>query len=281
MTYWISAFATALLVIIGYATGALGALIALIAFAIALFLLWARQVGLMGAWTTFSLDRSMGLFLDGEDRSRLALIVSDREKLGKACTVAIALTALLLVFPTHQVGIAIAAAAVWSVFRIRRARRPLFAFSRPLFGLFPKEISELPTASPDPPIARAAAGQDVLGAAAPPVAPAASSVSTQPAIPAAPPVPAQPAASAAPPAPAIPAAPSAPAEPAVFSAPPAPAQPTIPSAPPAPAQPTVRATPSAPAPSSQTAAEPKVSTKTGAPNYKAKTKGGRRRGRLR
>lgn len=124
MNYWISAFAVALVVVIGFAAGPLGAVISLIAFAVTLFLLWAYKLGFLGAWTRFGLDRFTAPFLEGDNYDRLALIAGDVEKLGKACTVAVVLIALSLMLPGYQVGIVVAAVGAWYLYQIRRANAP-------------------------------------------------------------------------------------------------------------------------------------------------------------
>jgi hypothetical protein len=124
MNYWVFAFAAALVVVIGYAAGPLGAVIALIAFATTLFLLWAYKLGFLGAWTKFGLDRFTAPFLEGDNYDRLVPIFSDGEKLGKACTVAVVLIALSLVLPGYQVGILVALVAAWYLYQIRRANAP-------------------------------------------------------------------------------------------------------------------------------------------------------------
>lgn len=124
MNYWVFAFAAALVVVIGYAAGPLGAVIAMIAFATTLFLLWSHKLGFLGAWTRFGLDRFTAPFLEGDNYDRLVPIFSDGEKLGKACTVAVVLIALSLVLPGYQVGILVAAVAAWYLYQIRRANAP-------------------------------------------------------------------------------------------------------------------------------------------------------------
>ncbi|MBI5114594.1 MAG: hypothetical protein HZA68_21745 [Rhodovulum sp.] len=124
MPYWILAFAVALVVVIGTAAGPFGAVVALIAFSVALFLLWAQKLGYMGAWTTFGLDRFAAPFLDDANRERFSGIFSDMEKVGKACTIAVVLIALSLLLPGYQVGILVIALAAWWLYQIRLANRP-------------------------------------------------------------------------------------------------------------------------------------------------------------
>lgn len=125
MQYWLVAFAVSLVVVIGYASGPLGALLSLLAFATALFMFWASKLGFNGAWTTFGLDRFAAPFWKGENWDRLGAIFGDSDKLLKASTVAVALVALLLLLPPAQVLLAVIAVAAWYAFEIRRANKPL------------------------------------------------------------------------------------------------------------------------------------------------------------
>ncbi|EJW11475.1 hypothetical protein A33M_3088 [Rhodovulum sp. PH10] len=125
MTYWLIAFAAALLVVIDFATGLPGVIVALLAFAVALFLFWANTLGFMGAWTKFGLDRVAAPFMDDDTRARVAAMFSDQAKVAKACTVALVLIALSLMVPPYQLGIAVAVIAAWYVWQIRRAHRPV------------------------------------------------------------------------------------------------------------------------------------------------------------
>jgi hypothetical protein len=125
MQYWLVAFAAALVVVIGFAAGPIGAVVAVVAFSVALFSLWASKLGFAGAWTRFGLDRFTAPFWKGENWDRLGEIFGDREKLVKASTVAVGLIALFLVLPPSQVLIAVAAVAVWYAFEINRANKPV------------------------------------------------------------------------------------------------------------------------------------------------------------
>lgn len=124
MQYWIAAFAAALVVVIGYAAGPIGAIIAIAAFSVALFLLWAYRLGFNGAWTSFGLDRFTAPFWKSENWDRFNAIFADREKVVKAATVAVVLIAVSLILPTNQVIIAVAAVAAWYVFQVYRANKP-------------------------------------------------------------------------------------------------------------------------------------------------------------
>ena len=124
MRYWIAAFAAALVVVIGYAAGPIGAIIAIIAFSIALFLLWAHRLGFNGAWTSFGLDRFSAPLLKTENWDLFNAIFADREKVVKAATVSVVLIAVSLILPTSQVIIAVVAVAAWYVFQVYRANKP-------------------------------------------------------------------------------------------------------------------------------------------------------------
>jgi hypothetical protein len=124
MQYWIAAFAAALVVVIGYAAGPIGALIAIVAFGIALYLLWAHRLGFNGAWTSFGLDRFSAPLLKTENWDLFNAIFADREKVVKAATVAVVLIAVSLILPTNQVIIAVVAVAAWYVFQVYRANKP-------------------------------------------------------------------------------------------------------------------------------------------------------------
>lgn len=131
MAYWISAFAIGLVTVIGYAGGLIGAIIALAAFAVTLFLLWSYKLGFDGAWTSFALDRYTAPLLEGSNWDRFTAIFADREKLAKACTVTVVLIALWLALPTYQVVLALAAVVGWYVYEVKRANRPLAKTSGP------------------------------------------------------------------------------------------------------------------------------------------------------
>jgi hypothetical protein len=124
MQYWIAALAVALLVVVGYAAGPLGAVITLLAFLIALFLLWARDLGFKGAWTKFGLHRFSPPLWKRENWDQFEGIFADRDKVLKAAAIALALIALSLMLPKNLVFLAFLAVAVWFVVEIYRANKP-------------------------------------------------------------------------------------------------------------------------------------------------------------
>ena len=125
MQYWILAFSAALVVVIGYAAGPVGAAISLLAFAGSLYLMWARKLGFVGAWTRFGLDRFTAPFWKGENWQRFNGLFADSESVVKAGTIAVALIALSLILPAGQVGLVAAAVAAWYAFEVYRSQRPL------------------------------------------------------------------------------------------------------------------------------------------------------------
>jgi hypothetical protein len=131
MAYWISAFAIGLVTVIGYAGGLIGAIIAVAAFAVTLFMLWSYKLGFDGAWTSFALDRYTAPLLEGSNWDRFTAIFADREKLAKACTVTVVLIALWLAAPTYQVILALAAVVAWYVYEIKRANKGIAKTSGP------------------------------------------------------------------------------------------------------------------------------------------------------
>lgn len=125
MQYWIIAFTAALVVVIGYAAGPVGAAISLLAFAGSLYLMWARKLGFAGAWTRFGLDRFTAPFWKGENWERFNALFADGESVVKAGTIAVALIALSLILPAGQVGLVAAAVAAWYAFEVYRSQRPV------------------------------------------------------------------------------------------------------------------------------------------------------------
>lgn len=125
MQYWIIAFTAALVVVIGYAAGPVGAVISLLAFAGSLYLMWARKLGFGGAWTRFGLDRFTAPFWKGENWERFNAMFTDSESVVKAGTIAVALIALSLILPASQVGLIALAVAAWYAFEVYRSHRPL------------------------------------------------------------------------------------------------------------------------------------------------------------
>lgn len=125
MQYWIIAFTAALVVVIGYAAGPVGALVSLLAFAGSLYLMWARKLGFAGAWTRFALDRFSAPFWKGENWERFNAMFHDGESVVKAGTVATALIALSLILPPSQVALIAAVVAAWYAFEVYRSHRPV------------------------------------------------------------------------------------------------------------------------------------------------------------
>jgi len=121
MQYWIGAFAIALVVIIGYAGGPPGAVVAILAFLIALFLLWARELGFKGAWEKFGLQTMSPPLWKVENWDRFKVIFSDENKMVKACTVSVAMIALSMMLPRNLVALIFLAALAWGVFEVYRA----------------------------------------------------------------------------------------------------------------------------------------------------------------
>lgn len=121
MQYWIGAFALALVVVIGYAAGPPGALVSVLAFMIALFLLWARELGFKAAWEKFGLQTVTPAGWKAENWEKFKLIFADDNKSVKACTVAVALIAIAMLFPRNLVVLIFLGAAAWGVFEVYRA----------------------------------------------------------------------------------------------------------------------------------------------------------------
>jgi len=125
MQYWIIAFAAALVVVIGYAAGPVGAMISLLAFAGSLYLMWARKLGFANAWTRFALDRFSAPFWKGENWDRFNAMFQDAESVVKAGTIAVVLIALSLILPPSQVALIAVVVAAWYAFEVYRSHRPL------------------------------------------------------------------------------------------------------------------------------------------------------------
>jgi hypothetical protein len=130
MQYWIAALAVALLVVVGYAAGPLGAVVTLLAFLIALFLLWARDLGFKGAWTKFGLHRFSPPLWKRENWDQFEGIFADRDKVVKATAIALALIALSIMLPKNLVILAFLAVAVWFVVEIYRGDKPAATLGR-------------------------------------------------------------------------------------------------------------------------------------------------------
>jgi hypothetical protein len=125
MQYWIIAFTAALVVVIGYAAGPVGAVVSLLAFGTSLYLMWARKLGFAGAWTRFALDRFSAPFWKGENWERFNAMFNDGESVVKAATIATALIALALILPPSQVALIAVVVAAWYAFEVYRSHRPL------------------------------------------------------------------------------------------------------------------------------------------------------------
>jgi hypothetical protein len=121
MQYWIAAFAVALVVVIGYAGGPPGAIVAMLAFVIALFLLWARELGFKGAWGKYGLQNLSPPVWKPENIERFKGLFADEQKLVKACTVAVAMIALSMLLPRNMIVLIFLAAVALGVFEVYRA----------------------------------------------------------------------------------------------------------------------------------------------------------------
>jgi hypothetical protein len=139
MQYWIIAFTAALVVVIGYAAGPVGAVISLLAFAGSLYLMWARKLGFVGAWTRFALDRFSAPFWKGENWERFNAMFHDAESVVKAGTIAVVLIALSLILPPSQVALIAVVVAAWYAFEVYRSHRPLV---RPTVAIESKAASD-------------------------------------------------------------------------------------------------------------------------------------------
>ena len=120
MQFWLAAFAAALVIVIGYAGGPPGALVALLAFLIALFLLWARDLGFKGAWERFGLQSLAPPLWKPENLDRFKALFVDEQKLVKACTIAVALIAVSMLLPRNLVIFVYLAAIAVGVFEVYR-----------------------------------------------------------------------------------------------------------------------------------------------------------------
>jgi hypothetical protein len=125
MQYWIVAFTAALVVVIGYAAGPVGAVISLLAFSTALYLIWARKLGFNGAWTRFGVDRLTAPLWKSANWDQLGAIFNDRESVLKAATIALALIALSLILPVSQVALIAIAIGAWYAFDVYRTHKPV------------------------------------------------------------------------------------------------------------------------------------------------------------
>jgi hypothetical protein len=147
MQYWIIAFTAALVVVIGYAAGPVGAGLSLLAFAGSLYLMWARKLGFRAAWTRFGLDRFTAPFWKGENWDRFNAMFSDSESVVKAGTIAVALIALSLILPPGQVALIALAVSAWYAFEVYRSHRPLV---RPQVAIESKPVGDKVIYAPSP-----------------------------------------------------------------------------------------------------------------------------------
>ncbi|RJF74078.1 hypothetical protein [Rhodopseudomonas palustris] len=127
MQIWLAAFAAALIVVIGYAGGPPGALVALLTFLIALFLLWARDLGFKGAWDRFGLQSLNPPLWKPENLERFKALFIDEQKLVKATTITVALIAAAMLLPRNLVVFIYAAALALGVFEVYRNTKAVTA----------------------------------------------------------------------------------------------------------------------------------------------------------
>lgn len=121
MQYWLAAFAVALVIVIGYAAGPPGALVALLVFFVALYLLWARELGFKGAWDKFGPQNLSPPLWKPENLERLKGLIVDEQKSVKACTISVALIAVSELLPRNMVVLVFLGVIVWGVFEVYRA----------------------------------------------------------------------------------------------------------------------------------------------------------------
>ncbi|ABD88476.1 hypothetical protein [Rhodopseudomonas palustris] len=125
MNSWIAAFTAAVVFIIGFAAGPQWSIVFLAVLGLALFLLWANELGFRGALARLGLDRLKPPVWKRENWVDFQTALLDRDKLVKAYTVALALVALKLMLPANQ-GIVVLAALVlagWYIFKIYEGNR--------------------------------------------------------------------------------------------------------------------------------------------------------------
>jgi hypothetical protein len=119
MRYWLVTFAIAVVVVAGYAVGLLGLVLAAIAFGAALFLLWADELGFSGAWLAFGFDR-FDAPASGANWDQFAAVTKDADKVAKAATIALSLTAAWLMLPEELMLIGILVSTGWAALRINK-----------------------------------------------------------------------------------------------------------------------------------------------------------------
>jgi hypothetical protein len=122
MKDWLAVFAIALVVVVGFASGPFGTVIFLLAWLTARYLLSAREVGHEQAWLGIALSPPLWQRRNWE---KLETIFNDGEKLWKASTVALGLTAAWLILPPIGTSIIAVAMTSWYLAEIARANNPL------------------------------------------------------------------------------------------------------------------------------------------------------------
>jgi hypothetical protein len=138
MKNWTIAFAVAILVVIGYAAGPIGVMVAIASFAVALFLLWSEKLGFSGAKKQLGLNDVFSPTWTAENWERLEAVLADRETFDKACTIAVGVIGTFLVLPTTWAATAIAIVLAFFVFEISKKA--------------PKTASTVLAASPKTPV---------------------------------------------------------------------------------------------------------------------------------
>jgi hypothetical protein len=123
MNHWIAAFLGALVVIVGQATGPVALVIALVVFLIALYLLWAYELGYKGAWAKFGLSRFSPPLWKVENRKLLWSIFDDCTKVIKASAVAVGLVVIWLLLPPILVRIFVVLLIGWCIVEIHKTRK--------------------------------------------------------------------------------------------------------------------------------------------------------------
>lgn len=123
MNYWIAAFIAAVAIVIARAAGPMAVVISPIIFFVALYLLWAYEIGYKAVWTRFGLDRLTPPVWNRDNQKRFLPIFEDRLKVAKAGAVVLGLIALsLLLTPTIARVIAVLL-VLWYLVEIYRAQQ--------------------------------------------------------------------------------------------------------------------------------------------------------------
>jgi hypothetical protein len=119
---WKIALGASLLLVIGFAAGVLGAVSALLAFSVALFLQWADKLGFAGARRKLAPDRFSIAVLKAGNWQQLTIVLEDHEKFERALTCAVMSIALLLILPTYLVLCVALVVAGWFAFQVHRSQ---------------------------------------------------------------------------------------------------------------------------------------------------------------